>query len=307
MENKDARLELIPGPSGPGRIVQLSGYHYHNPDEADDPTRGAEYLRRTLLFNLKHGAIDLPVSLERQRAGEVDAIERVTLKEMGIYYPVLVDPGVIDDQFRLLDPEAAAQARKKILESMVKSAPGRSGGANRQLGGGAGGGRGDMMGGGMGGSLAGGMSGSMTGGMGGGMNSMNNSIASQLSPDKILNLNRYDFTIQFVWMETPPSDRDARRKAAEEAAKAEAGESTENAETADGGETAETTPAESTVTETAPTDVNAESAAEPAADANAEPAAEPAADANAEPAAEPAADASAEPAAEPAPAEPETT
>ena len=228
VEAKDARLELIPAPSGPGRIVQLRGYHYHNPDDKDDPARGAEYLRRTLLYNLKHGSVELPVSLERQRAGEVNATETITLKEMGIYYPVLVNPGVIDDQFRLLDPQAAAEARKELLKKMIKEQPGRAGGASRQSmnGGGAG-----MRGGsGMGGSS---MGGGMSGNMGGGMSNMNNQIANQLSSDKILDLNRYDFTIQFVWMETPPSERDARRKAAEEAeAEAEAG-TTDATETTD--------------------------------------------------------------------------
>ena len=30
-------MALIPGPTGPGRIVQLSGYHYHNPNDVNDP------------------------------------------------------------------------------------------------------------------------------------------------------------------------------------------------------------------------------------------------------------------------------
>ncbi|MBQ6827135.1 MAG: pilus assembly protein PilM, partial [Thermoguttaceae bacterium] len=156
-ENVDARLELIPAPYGPGRIVQLTGYHYHNPDDANDPARGPEYLRRTILSNLKHGAVDLPISLERQRADE-SGVETVSFKEMGIYYPVLVNPGVIDDKFRLLDPQAAAEARKKLLDSMIKQS------------GGAGGMRGGMNGGGMGaGMTGGGMGGGMTAGMGGGM------------------------------------------------------------------------------------------------------------------------------------------
>ncbi|MBR4976530.1 MAG: pilus assembly protein PilM [Thermoguttaceae bacterium] len=131
-ESVDARLELIPAPYGPGRIVQLTGYHYHNPDDANDPARGPEYLRRTILSNLKHGAVDLPISLERQRADE-SGVETVSFKDMGIYYPVLVNPGVIDDKFRLLDPQAAAEARKKLLESMIKqsgAAGGMRGGMN---------------------------------------------------------------------------------------------------------------------------------------------------------------------------------
>ncbi len=211
----DARLELIPAPTGPGRIVQLSGYHYHNPTDVNDPARGAEYLRRTILYNLKHGSIELPISLERQRAGETGT-EEVKLSDMGIYYPVHVDPGSIDDQFQLLDPKAAAEARKKLLESQVKNRREARTGA-----GGVGGGMGGSGGmGGMSSGMTGGMGSGMSSGMGGAMNSMNNQIAAQLSQDKILKLSRYDFVIQFVWMETPPSTRDERKRAAEEAAKA---------------------------------------------------------------------------------------
>ncbi|MBQ7109965.1 MAG: pilus assembly protein PilM [Thermoguttaceae bacterium] len=257
-ENVDARLELIPAPYGPGRIVQLTGYHYHNPDDANDPARGPEYLRRTILSNLKHGAVDLPISLERQRADE-SGVETVSFKDLGIYYPVLVNPGVIDDKFRLLDPQAAAEARKKLLESYIKQsggAGGMRGGMNGggmgvgMTGGGMGGGMtGGAMGGGMGGPSSGGASGGR-GGMGG--DSMNNQIANALGSDKVLNLRRYDFTIQFVWIETKPTTRDERRKAAEEAAKAaeeaESGATTDDEDTTS---TDTTAPADTTSTDTA--------------------------------------------------------
>ena len=264
-ESVDARLELIPAPYGPGRIVQLTGYHYHNPDDANDPARGPEYLRRTILSNLKHGAVDLPISLERQRADE-SGVETVSFKDLGIYYPVLVNPGVIDDKFRLLDPQAAAEARKKLLESMIKQsggAGGMRGGMNGGMGGGAamsgGMGGGATMGGGMGGPS----SGASSGGMGG--DGMNNRIANALGSDKVLNLRRFDFTIQFVWIETKPTTRDERRKAAEEAAKAaaeaEAGASTDDEETT---ATETTAPAEPTATEE-PTPAEPTATEEPAA------------------------------------------
>ncbi len=247
-ESVDARLELIPAPYGPGRIVQLTGYHYHNPDDANDPARGPEYLRRTILSNLKHGAVDLPISLERQRADE-SGVETISFKDLGIYYPVLVNPGVIDDKFRLLDPQAAAEARKKLLESMIKQSGG-AGGMRGGMNGGMGGGMTGGMGGGatMGGGMGGPASGASSGGMGG--DGMNNRIANALGSDKVLNLRRFDFTIQFVWIETKPTTRDERRKAAEEAAKAaaeaEAGASTDDEETT---ATETTAPAEPTATE----------------------------------------------------------
>ena len=75
----------------------------------------------------------------------------------------------------------------------------------------------------MGGSAGLGSGGGFGSGMGAGMSAMGNQIASQVSADKILNLSRFDFVIQFVWMETPPSTRDERKRAAAEAAAAEAG------------------------------------------------------------------------------------
>ena len=262
-ESVDARLELIPAPYGPGRIVQLTGYHYHNPDDANDPARGPEYLRRTILSNLKHGAVDLPISLERQRADE-SGVETVSFKDMGIYYPVLVNPGVIDDKFRLLDPQAAAEARKKLLESTIK----QSGGAGGMRGGMNGGAMSAGMNGGMGGSMGGGsMGGPSGGGMGasggrGGMggDSMNNQIANTLGSDKVLKLRRYDFTIQFVWIETKPTTRDERRKAAEEAAKA-AAEAESGASTDDEDTTATPAAAPTAATSTETTDVPATEAA----------------------------------------------
>ena len=282
-ESVDARLELIPAPYGPGRIVQLTGYHYHNPDDANDPARGPEYLRRTILSNLKHGAVELPISLERQRADE-SGVETVTFKDMGIYYPVLVNPGVIDDKFRLLDPQAAAEARKKLLESMIKqsgAAGGMRGGMNGggmgagMAGGGMGAGMtgGGMAGGGMGAGMTGGGMGASGGRGGMGGDSMNNQIANALGSDKILNLRRYDFTIQFVWIETKPTTRDERRKAAEEAAKA--AEEAESGASTDDEDTTETT--EAPATEPAPTETTKAPATEPApTDTTEAPAAEPA-------------------------------
>ncbi|MBR5626455.1 MAG: pilus assembly protein PilM, partial [Thermoguttaceae bacterium] len=230
-EGNDKRIDLIPGPSGSGRIVQIRGYHYHNSDNANDPERGAEYIRRTLLYNLKHGAVELPLSLGRQQDGE-SGTERVTFKELGIYFPIMVDPGVIDEKYRLLDPQAAAEARNKLMNEMIKRQPGTSSGNTMggmgMMGGTMGGTMGGMTGG-MGGSTMRsgrssssrstggmGMSGGMTGG-GMGMPGMS-SIADSLSKDKILNLRRFDYIIQFVWIETPPSTRDARKKEALEKA-----------------------------------------------------------------------------------------
>ena len=70
------------GPKGPGWIVQISGYHYHNADQKD---HGAEYVRKTLIENLRNDKVKLPTS-------EPGVTEEVTMQELGISYPVLVNP-----------------------------------------------------------------------------------------------------------------------------------------------------------------------------------------------------------------------
>ncbi|MDD3586611.1 MAG: pilus assembly protein PilM [Thermoguttaceae bacterium] len=216
--NVDPRLALIPGPTGPGRIVQLTGYHYHNSDNVNDPERGAEYVRRTILRNLKHGSVELPISLERQRAGK-SGTEVVTFKELGIHYPILINPGVIDEKYRLLDPEAAAKERARLMESMLKTRP-KGGGMAGMSGMGS-----------MGGNPAG-MDASGPG-SGQGMPGLD-MIAGKLSKDKILNLRRFEFIIHFVWQETPPSIRDLRKKAAAAAAAENAANQSEGSENTEG-------------------------------------------------------------------------
>lgn len=67
------------GPTGPGWVVQISGYHFHNKDPNN---RAAEYIRRTLVQNLKTGKIMLPTN-------EGDGMEEVSMEELGISFPIL--------------------------------------------------------------------------------------------------------------------------------------------------------------------------------------------------------------------------
>jgi type IV pilus assembly protein PilM len=75
----------VQGPSGPGYVIQLTGYHYHNTPTAGE-VQGAQYVRETLIRNLETGRVLLP---------KVDepGTEWVTMKELGIGYPVLINPG----------------------------------------------------------------------------------------------------------------------------------------------------------------------------------------------------------------------
>jgi type IV pilus assembly protein PilM len=74
------------GPKGPGWIVKLEGYHYHN-DAGDDS--GAQFVRNTLINNLLNSKVELP-------DGE-GGMEKVSMQELGITYPVLVNPKKLED------------------------------------------------------------------------------------------------------------------------------------------------------------------------------------------------------------------
>jgi type IV pilus assembly protein PilM len=68
----------IAGPTGPGWIIEMVGYHYYN----DRLKGGATHLRQTLLKQLDEGFVDVPMG-----PGQPNA--RFTMKELGIGYPIL--------------------------------------------------------------------------------------------------------------------------------------------------------------------------------------------------------------------------
>ena len=225
IETSDARLALIPAPTGSGRIVQLHCYHYHNPESLDDPNRGPEYVRRVFLPRIKHGSIELPVSLEKQRIEGKGLTETWTYKEFGLNYPVMLDPGPIDNNYRVLDPEAAVEQLRKIQERRISGTNGTSTRRGMSMGAPSGPGPVDpdtvSMGPGSMGSSGmmatgptgpGGPSGPGPSSMGGGLSSSSlGSIANQMSDEKILKLRRFDFDVQMVWVETPPTLREKQR------------------------------------------------------------------------------------------------
>ena len=213
VESKDPRLELITGPSGAGNVVQLTAYHYHNSADRSDSNRGPEYVRRRFLPWLKHGYVQLPVSLEQQRqsGGTESQTETVSFRDFGIFYPVMINPGQVDENYRVLDPEAAIQELNKTKESNLSGRTGATAGGSRGSAG--------AMPGAMPGMMPGAMPGVMPGVMPGAMPMMGGNLPglgavaqnmSQNNSEKVLQLRRFDFTVQFVWQETPPSIREER-------------------------------------------------------------------------------------------------
>lgn len=71
------------GPSGPGWVIQLRGYHFHN----DDPlNRTSRYLYRTLIENLQNKV----VTIVDPKGAKIE----VPIKELGISSPVILTDNV---------------------------------------------------------------------------------------------------------------------------------------------------------------------------------------------------------------------
>jgi type IV pilus assembly protein PilM len=85
-------------PSGPGYVLHIEGYHYHN-NERDN--MGPEYVRRTLLKNLREDQVDDP-----NHPGE-----KLDVRRLGIIMPTLLpNPKLTDQVFD--DPDAAPRKRE---------------------------------------------------------------------------------------------------------------------------------------------------------------------------------------------------
>jgi type IV pilus assembly protein PilM len=73
---------VVAGPTGPGWVVELKGYHYYNDTKADRRDTGTGHLRKTLLEQLKTGIVNVP-------GGPGQPPERFTMKELGIGFAIL--------------------------------------------------------------------------------------------------------------------------------------------------------------------------------------------------------------------------
>jgi type IV pilus assembly protein PilM len=88
----------LPGPTGEGWVVELRGRHFFN--SADPKMRsktGPAHVRETLLKNLEHGGVDLPL-------GPGLGTDHFTMKELGINYAILAEDNPIRRNQRILNP-----------------------------------------------------------------------------------------------------------------------------------------------------------------------------------------------------------
>jgi type IV pilus assembly protein PilM len=79
------------GPKGPGWIVKLEGFHYHNNKEQKmTGDFGEQYVLNTLIKNLINKIIKLP--------NDSGGTEEVKMSQLGITYPTLVNPKIVEDE-----------------------------------------------------------------------------------------------------------------------------------------------------------------------------------------------------------------
>jgi type IV pilus assembly protein PilM len=76
------------GPTGPGWVIELRGYHYHN-EARHKPTEGAQFLRSTIVKNLLGNGVKVTPS-----AGPL-AGQEVAVADIGIGFPVIVSSSPI--------------------------------------------------------------------------------------------------------------------------------------------------------------------------------------------------------------------
>ncbi len=84
------------GPRGPGWVIQLRGYHFHNESSVD--VRGAAYVDETLIKNLDSAKVMLT-----DKEGQATEI---SIKDLGLGYPLRVSEVGEPTDHSILDPNA---------------------------------------------------------------------------------------------------------------------------------------------------------------------------------------------------------
>jgi type IV pilus assembly protein PilM len=76
----DAAADGAAGLTGPGWIIEIKGYHFHNSDTSNE---GREFIEHTLFHELEEGKVELP-------DGDGGKLIEVPIKDLGISYPVVI-------------------------------------------------------------------------------------------------------------------------------------------------------------------------------------------------------------------------
>ncbi|MBC8353358.1 MAG: pilus assembly protein PilM [Planctomycetes bacterium] len=97
-ENPDQLLDGaadLPGPEGPGWIIELAGHHFFNKDRRNG---GSNHIRNTFLKFFEEGSIDLPINSQGD-------IRTFTMKELGISHPILLIDGGEPETMQVPNPD----------------------------------------------------------------------------------------------------------------------------------------------------------------------------------------------------------
>jgi type IV pilus assembly protein PilM len=197
----DPAAPADPGPTGKGWIVQITGFHFHN--HKDDPENtGAQFVRRTFIHNLV--TLSIPVVVDAAQPPVL-----ATTKDLGIGYPMVIDPGLVNWDYVLREDHAKPTGPGgpgNMGGSDRDGSMGLPGGGDSGMPAGAGGGAGMGLGG--GGGMMPGASGGAGMGLGGGMgpSGMGGTGTIGSAQDQTV-VPRFDFVIQFCWIETPETER----------------------------------------------------------------------------------------------------
>ena len=104
----------IPGPVGPGWVIELKGIHYHNSsDSVRSDTAGPNYVRKTLLKNLREAKVWLP---EDPSDPANPSLTGFSLKELGIGFAIIADQKT-ELRNRIPNPNAKRPATSSSLDT----------------------------------------------------------------------------------------------------------------------------------------------------------------------------------------------
>jgi type IV pilus assembly protein PilM len=212
--------EEIAGPSGPGWVVQLTGYHYHNFDVAG-PAQGAQYVRNTLIRNLHNQVIQLPKATIQEGVGDEPIVilptgenaesEEVTMGELGVSYATLVNPLIVRE-VNVPNPEA-----RPSMYDLAKRRPGLAGAAGVGAAAATAAGSGETP-----ADVAAAAPSADPRSAAEPEAAGAKATADEELIEPFMTLRRFDFTVQFAWLVTPPMQRAANKEAAAAAAAAAA-------------------------------------------------------------------------------------
>jgi type IV pilus assembly protein PilM len=108
--------------TGPGWIIEIKGYHFHNSDTSNE---GREFIEHTLFHELEEGKVQLP-------DGDGGALIDVPIKDLGISYPVVITQPRIRTVTFLpdeTDSDASTSMGRPAMSRMEREPRGRDAGA----------------------------------------------------------------------------------------------------------------------------------------------------------------------------------